>query len=326
MRGYGSHLIIKEVGTFEKKVSVIANGLEKYMAFTTNKNFVFIESMQFMNSSLNSLVKNFSSDDFKYLSEECSGQLLELVKEKGLYAYKYMDSFEKFSENTLPDKCKIFSALKGECISEKDYERANNIWNALKINSMKEYHDLYLKTGVLLLADIFEKFIKTCLDYYGLDTCHYFSSHGLSRDAMLKVTGVELELIHEIDMHLFIQKGMRGGISYITKRHNKTSNKYMESYDSSEGSIFIMYLDSNNVYGWTVTQYLPYGKLNWLNRKEIDRFDVNSISENSSIGYMLDVDLEYPSKLHDSHNNYPLARNYSKCFQITVLTLLIDME
>ena len=159
--------------------------------------------MQFINLSLDSLVKNLSDNDFKYLSEEFSGEVLELVKEKGVYPYEYMDSFKKFSENKLPDKCKFFSSLKDKCISEKDYQRANNVWNVFKMNSMGNCHDLYLNTDVLLLADVFEKFIKTCLDYYA---CHYFSSPGLSWDAMLKMTGIELELISNIEMHLFIEK------------------------------------------------------------------------------------------------------------------------
>ena len=117
-----------------------------------------------------------------------------------------MDSFKKFSENKLPDRCKFFSSLKNKCINEKDYLKANNIWNVFKINTIGDYHDLYLKTDVLLLADVFEKLIDTCLDYYGLYTCHYFSSPGLSWDAMLKMTGIELGLISDIDMHLFIEK------------------------------------------------------------------------------------------------------------------------
>ena len=104
-----------------------------------------------------------SDNDFKYLSEEFSGELLKLVKEKGVYPYEYMDSFEKFSENKLPDKCKFSSSLKDECISEKDYQRAKNVWNVFKMNSMGEYHRLHLKTDVLLLTDMFQKFIKTCL-------------------------------------------------------------------------------------------------------------------------------------------------------------------
>ena len=111
----------------------------------------------------------------------------------------------------------------------------------------------------MLLADVFEKFIKTCLDYYGLDPSHYFSSPGLSWDAMLKMTGIELELISDINVHLFIEKRMRGGISFIGKRHSKANNIYIENYDSSEcssieESVFIMYLDANNLHGWAMTQ------------------------------------------------------------------------
>ena len=172
------------------------------------------------------------------------------------------------------------------------------------MNTMGDYHDLYLKTDVLLLADVFEKFIKTCLDYYGLDPCHYFSFPGLSWDAMLKMTGIELDLSSDIDMHLFIEKGMRRGISYLAKRHSKANNKYMECYDSSEKSKCIAYLDANNLYCWAMNQYLPYRGFKWLNQKEIINF---CLDENSSIGYLLEVDLEYPSELHELHNNYPLA-------------------
>ena len=131
-----------------------------------------------MNSGLHSLVKNLSNNDFKSLPEEFSGKFSELVKEKGVYPYEHMDSFERFSEDNLPDKSKFFSSLKDECISEKDYQRANNVWNVFQMKTMGDYHDLYLKTDVLLLADVFENFIKTCLDYYGLDPSHYFNSSG----------------------------------------------------------------------------------------------------------------------------------------------------
>ena len=108
LRGYGSHLTIKEISKFNVKVNVIPNGLEKYMVFTINRNLVFIDSMQFMNSSLDSLVKNLSDNDFKYLSEEFSSEFLKLLKQKGVYSYEYMDSFIKFSEDKLPDRCKFF--------------------------------------------------------------------------------------------------------------------------------------------------------------------------------------------------------------------------
>ena len=117
------------------------------------------------------------------------------------------------------------------------------------MNIMGDYHDLYLKAGVLLLADVFEMFINTCLEYYKLDTCHYFSSPGLSWDAMLKMTKIELELISDIDIYLFIEKEMRAAISYIAKRHSKANNKYMRSYDVNKLSKYIMHLDANNLYG-----------------------------------------------------------------------------
>ena len=92
-----------------------------------------------------------------------------------------------------------------------------NVWDVFKMNTMGNYHDLHLKIDIFVLADAFEKFINTCLEYYGLDPCRYFSRPGLSWDAMLKMTWIELELIPDIDMHLFIQKGVKGGISYIAK-------------------------------------------------------------------------------------------------------------
>ena len=119
-----------------------------------------------------------------------------------------------------------------KCITEKDYLKVNNICNVFKMNTMGDYYDLYLKSDVLLLADVFETFINTCLDHYGLDLYHYFLSPGLSWNAMLKMTGKKLELISDNDMHLFVEKGMRGGISYIAKRHSKANNKYLKCYYS----------------------------------------------------------------------------------------------
>ena len=150
------------------------------------------------------------------------------------------------------DRSKFFSSLKDVCISEGDYLKAVDIWNVFKMKTMGDYHDLYLKTDVLLLAYVLEKVINTCLDYHGLDPCHYFSSPGSSWDAMLKMTKIELELISDNDMHLFIEKGMRGGISYIAKRRSKANNKYMECYDSSKESVYISYLDANNLYSFLV--------------------------------------------------------------------------
>ena len=175
------------------------------------------------------------------------------------------------------------------------------------IRNLGEYHDLYLKTDVLLLCDVFEKFIEVCLGYYNLDPCHYFSSPGLAWDAMLKMTGVKLKLIDDIDMHSFIEKGMRGGISYIARRYCKANNKFAEGYDENKDSTVITYWDVNNLYGWAVTQYLPYDDFKWMSEEEISEIDIDLIDKDSDEGYILEVELEYPDDLRNLHNDYPLA-------------------
>ena len=269
-----------------------------------------------MNSSLDKLVKNLSHEDFKYLVEEFGSENLELLKQKDAYPYEYMNSFERFNEKKLPAKKYFYSSIKdgkigddGKIsdghISVKDYLTCEKIWDKFEMKNMGDYHDHYLKKDVLLLADVFEKFIDTCLKFYKLDPCHYFSSPGLSWDAMLKMTGVRLEKIIDIDMYLFIEKGLRGGISYIAERYSKANNKYMKNYDPTKLSKYISYLDMNNLYRWAMSGYLPYGRFKWL--KNVDSFDVNLISEKSPIGYILEVDLKYPKTLHLLHSDYPLA-------------------
>ena len=149
------------------------------------------------------------------------------------------------------------------------------------MKNMGNYHDHYLKKDILLLADVFEKFIDTCMKFYGINPCYYFSSPGLSWDTMLKITGIELGKISDIDKYLFIENELRGGISYIAKIYAKANNKYVKVYDSKEPSKFITYLDMNNLYGWGMSDYLPYGGFKWL--KNVDGFDVTLIGKKSQI-------------------------------------------
>ena len=200
--------------------------------------------MLFLNSSLDKLVKSLSSEDFKYLSEVFSGEQSKLVKQKGIYPYGYFNSFKRFKESKLPDIDCFLSSLKDCRISEKKYKRALDVWKVFEITNLGLYSDLYLKTDILLLCDVCEKFISLCLEYYCLDPCHYFSSPGLSWDAMLKMSVVKLEKISDIDVHLFVEKGMRGGIGYISKRYCKSDE------DST-----ILYLDMNNLYGTLISFY-----------------------------------------------------------------------
>ena len=143
------------------------------------------------------------------------------------------------------------------------------MFGVLLILEIGEYHDLYLKTDVLLLADVSENFRNTCLQYFRLDPCHYFSAPGLSWDALLRITKINLDLISDIDQQLFIEKGMQGGISYIAHRHAEANNKYMKGWNHEKESSYIMYLGANNLYGWAMAKPLPFRDLKWLDPESI---------------------------------------------------------
>ena len=168
------------------------------------------------------------------------------------------------------------------------------------MKTLQDYHDLYNVTDVLLLADVFENFRNICLDNYKLDPAHYFTAPGLAWDACLKITGVELELLSDIDMLLMIEEGIRGGVSMISNRYGKANNKYMgESFNEKEPSKYIQYLDANNLYGWAMSKPLPTHGFEWMKVDELETWELHSC--------ILEVDLEYPKSLHDLHNDYPLA-------------------
>ena len=321
LRGYDSHFIMQQIGEIAKKhvyknkkgeecqmdINCIPNNMEKYMAFMLGKHLLFLDSFQFMSSSLDNLTKNLPDDAFIFTQQEFTGEQFNLMKQKGTYPYDYMDSFQKFNDTQLPIKKDFFSILYNQHITHEQYDHAQTVWNTFDLKTMGDYHDLYLKSDTLLLADIFENFRKTCLQYYKLDPCHYFSSPGLSWDAMLKMTKIKLELMTDIDMFQFIEKGLRGGTSYIANRFSEANNKYMENFDENKPSKYIMYLDANNLYGWAMSQYLPTGNFKWLTKEQIEKTNLANYSEEHDEGLILEVDLDYPQELHDLHNDYPLA-------------------
>jgi len=213
---------------------------------------------------------------------------------------------EKFNKTQLPSKEEFYSKLSGSHITDDDFEHAQKVWEHFGMKTFREYHDLYLKTDVLLLADVFENFWNICLNNYDLDPAWYYTSHGLAWDACLKKTGVELELLSDPDMLLMVEQGIRGGVSMISKRYAKANNKYMgEKFDPNEEPRFIQYLDANNLYGWEMSQPLPVGDFKWMDEKERENWF--EFSNQEWRGCILEVDLEYPKGLHDLHNDYPLA-------------------
>ena len=288
-------------------IKAIPNNMEKYMAFILGNHLMFIDSFQFMSSSLDKLVSNLPKDDLIYTSKAFKGKRLDLMSQKGVYPYDYMDSFEKFNEKELPTKDQFYSILNDQHITDDEYNHAKEVWNTFMIRTLGDYHDLYLVSDMLLLTDVFENFKKTCMQYCKLDPCHYFTSPGLSWDAMLKMTNIKLELMTDIDMFQFIEKGMRGGVSYIANRYGNANNKYMKEYDERAPSKYIMYLDANNLYGWAMSQYLPTGNFKWMTDKEISKTNLGKYELDSKEGLIPEVDLEYPKELHNLHNDYPIA-------------------
>ena len=185
-----------------------------------------------------------------------------------------------------------------------DYKHAQNVFNKFGCKSLLDYHNIYLKSDVLLLSDIWDNFRKVCYNNYGLDTCYYYTAPGLSFDSMLKITNIDLELLTDVNMFKMFEDGIRGGISQISHRHAVANNKYMSNYDDKKDDSYICYLDANNLYGYAMCQYLPTGDFKWNN----DKWDTNKIlnlKDDAEIGYLFVVDISYPEELHDYFNQYP---------------------
>ena len=225
-----------------------------------------------------------------------------------------VDSYEKFNYQESSLKEAFYSSIddgkrvKGDGhISNDKYSHLKNVWNTFNFKNFRDFDNHYLKKDVLLLADVFEKFIDTCLKYYNLDPCHYFSAPELSWDAILKMTKVELEKLSNADIHHFIEKGLRAGICQVSKRYSKANNEFCPDYDESKQKVYIKYLDMNNLYGRAMSEYLPYEGFKWVkvNNKVVNR--VLNKSNNSLHGYILEVDLDYPENVHDKQNDLPMA-------------------
>ena len=189
---------------------------------------------------------------------------MNLLTDKGVYPYDYMNSWDKFDETQLPKKEDFYSQLYEENISDKDYARANIVWKHFNIKNLGEYHDLYLMTDVYLLTDVFEDFRDMCLNYYGLDPAYYLTLPHYSWNAFLSLTGVKLQQIHIKEMYEMIENGLRGGMTQCSFKKVEANSKYMnEDYDKSKPSSYISYLDANNLDGFAMCKKLPYDDFKW---------------------------------------------------------------
>ena len=193
-----------------------------------------------------------------------------------------------------------------ENIDDIDYRHGNNLFKRFKLKNLGEYHDLYVQSDTLLLADVFENFRNKCLEVYELDPAHFLSLPGLAWQACLKKTNVKLELLTDYDMLLMVEEGTRGGICHPIHRCTKANNKYMESCDQNRESSYIQYLDANNLYGWAISQKLPKNNFKWVeDTSRINEEFIKNYNENNNKGYILEVDVKYPKKLYDLHSDLP---------------------
>ena len=228
---------------------------------------------------------------------------------------EYIDSWVRFDETSLPDKEAFYSSLNMEGITSVDYRHAKRVYKGFKLKNLGNYHDLYVQSDTLLLADVFENFRNKCIEIYELDPAHFLSAPW---QACLKKAGVKLELLTDIDMSLIVEKGIRRGICQVIHKYAKANNKYLKNFDkNTESSSYLMYLDANNQYGWPMSQKLPVNGFEWV--KKLSKFDEHFIKNydvNSDKGYFLEVDVEYPKDLFSIHSDLPFLperKEIEKC-------------
>ena len=224
---------MQHIGEQDGTLSCFPNNKEKYISFSWRQ-LEFKDSAQFLLASLDKLVRSNKKETFKHTQKGQTNEEFELLIRKGVYPYEYMDSWERFDETKLPPIENFYSSLSASSISPEYYKHAIKVWKTFNCKTLADYHDLYLKTDVNLLSDVFENFRNICLQQCKLDPANYYTSPGLSWDALLKKTNVNLELLTDYDMHLLVERGLRGGISMVSNRYAKANNPLLEKFDPNK--------------------------------------------------------------------------------------------
>ena len=306
LRSYDGHFIIQEASEYTDKIIVIAQSFEKYMSFSF-MDLKFMDSFQYLSSSLEELAKNLSKDDYKN-TDKYWGEHSELMRSKGIYPYEYVKNHNVFSQEELPRQENFYSSLTLKGISTKEYLHGKQVWNAMKCKTFGDYHDIYLKTDVLLLTDVFENFRKLTKKIYKLEATNYYGAPGLAWDAMLRKLSLSdfkgLGAVHDDKMRKFFEDGKRGGLcmSFGTRKAT-ANNKYTNGY-SGGNQTYLSYLDMNNLYGKAMCDTLPEYIVGYVNDVSIE--DILGTDNKSEYGYYVKVDVNIRDELKNKCKGYPL--------------------
>ena len=231
-----------------------------------------------------------------------------------------MDKWKRFKKDELPDKESFYSELNNEHITDDDYAHAQKVYDRFNIKNLGEYHDLYIQSDTTQLVDVFENFRNTCLEIYELDNAHFLSAPGRAWQACLKKTQVELELLTDNYMLLLFEEGIRGGICQATHRYVKANNKYMKNHDKDKESSYLVYVDANNLYAWSMCKKLPVSGFKYIDDISIFTEDfIKNYDEDSDKGYIFVIDVEYPRNLHKLHTDLPFLPERMKVGNCTKL-------
>ena len=264
----------------------------------------FIDSFKFMSSSLDSLARTLLSSGKQLFGFEDYSELqYNLLTRKGIYPYEYMSSWDRFEETQLSPIEVFYSKLNMSPISSDNYQHAQRVWKEFRIHNLGDYHDIYLRTDVVLLTKVNKVSRDTCLQHYGLDPAHFYTSPRLAWKMCLKHTGIILELLTDPDMLLMFEHGIRGRITQAVCKYAAANNSYMgDKFDPKEDTTYLQYLNANNLYGWAMSQPLPTGGFRWV---DVNPNEISELSARTDKGYLLEVNVRYPTEFHDSHSDLP---------------------
>ena len=232
-------------------------------------------------------------------------QGMELLKQKGVFCYDYVDSIQALDLDRLPPIEDFFNKLTDTPCCHEDYVHAQKVWKFFRCKTLRDYHDIYLNTDVALLADVFQNFRQLCFKFYRIDPVVYISAPQMFWDAMLKFTGVKLDVMLDHEMYLFWEKHMRGGTTFLNEQYATANNKHIPGFSEDKASNYLLYLDANNLYGYAMSKILPTGNFKWVHDDNLPDLPNRPVGICSKTGYTLEVDLHLPQKHHEKLKDFP---------------------